>query len=199
MYLASRYGCDVTGITISPVQVEMACAAAAAMGIRNPPRFMVDDANAISVEGVFDIVWSVEMISHLNDRDNLFRRASALLRTGGRMCITDWFKDDGLSGEDERRYIEPIERGMLVELPTLSEYKRHIDNHGFRLIYYEDISGAVAKTWDITSESIKPRMIWDLASKHGKELVEFLQSFRAMRAGFKSGAFRYPALVLEKK
>jgi tocopherol O-methyltransferase len=199
MYLAEKYGCDVTGITISPVQVEMASGAAKAMGIPNPPRFIVDDANAISVEGEFDIVWSVEMISHLNDRDYLFKRASELLKTGGKMCITDWFKDEGLSAEDERKYIAPIEKGMLVELPTLSEYMRHIENHGFRLLYYEDISGAVARTWDITSEAIKPRMIWDLASKHGKELVEFLQSFRAMRAGFRSGAFRYPALVLEKR
>jgi len=198
IYLADKYKCDVKGITISPVQVEMAREATAALKIKNPPRFMVDDANDISIKGAFDIIWSVEMISHLNNRDNLFRRASELLKSGGKMCITDWLKDDHLTEEKLRKYIDPIEKGMLVELPTLLEYEKHIDNHGFRLLYCEDISDAVSRTWDITSEAIKPRVIWGLA-KHSKDLIEFLQAFKAMRAGFKSGTFRYVALVLEKR
>lgn len=197
IYLAKELDCDVTGITISPVQVGMA--REAAQGMKNPPRFQVDDANAISVTGTFDIVWAVEMISHLRDRDNLFRRAGELLKPGGKMCVTDWCKDEGLSAANERKYIDPIEEGMLVSLPTFSEYLQHIANHGFRLLYYEDISARVVRTWDITSESIKPGVIWDFATKNGAELVAFLHSFRAMRAGFKSGAFRYLALVLEKK
>lgn len=132
IFLAKEFGCDVTGITISPVQVEMA--QADAKGLANPPHFRVDDANDISVTGPFDVVWSVEMISHLHDRDNLFRRAGELLKPGGKMCITDWCKDEGLSDAEVRKYIDPIEKGMLVSLPTFSEYLRHIENHSFRLL-----------------------------------------------------------------
>lgn len=196
IYLAEEMNCDVTGITISPVQVAMA--QDASKGLANPPVFMVDDANDISVKGQFDFIWSVEMISHLRDRDNLFRKAALLLKPGGKMCITDWWKKEGLSAAEEKKYIRPIEKGMLVSLPTLSEYQRHIINHGLRMTWYEDISDQVARTWDITGESIKPRAIWSFALSHGKALVEFLHSFKAMRAGFKSGTFRYPALVLEK-
>lgn len=199
IYLARKYNCKVTGITISPVQVEMATKAAEQLQIKNKPNFKVEDANNITINEKFDIIWSVEMISHLNNRQNLFKRASELLKTGGRMCITDWLADDLLSSTDKKKFIDPIEKGMLVSLPTLSEYKEHIDNNGFRLIYYEDISQQVARTWDITSEAIKPRALWSLASQHSKEFIEFLQSFKAMRNGFKSGAFRYPAMVLEKK
>jgi tocopherol O-methyltransferase len=197
IFLAKELDCDVTGITISPVQVEMAQMNAA--GLPNAPAFLVDDANAITVEGKFDVIWSVEMISHLRDRDNLFRRAAELLKPGGRMCITDWWKEDGLSQADEHKYIQPIEKPMLVSLPTISEYMQHINNHGFRLLWYEDISLQVSRTWDITSESIKPKAIWSFATRHGRAFVDFLHSFQAMRAGFKSGTFRYPALVLEKK
>ncbi len=199
MYLAVKYGCNVTGITISPIQVEMASRAAASMSIKNKPRFLVDDANDISVSGKFDIIWSVEMISHLRNRKNLFRKASALLEKGGKMCITDWLKDDGISASDEKKYIEPIERGMLVSLPDLTEYKQNIDENGFRLLYYEDISENVARTWDISSDAVKNPALWNLARKRSKDLLGFLQSFRAMRNGFKSGTFRYPAMVLEKK
>ncbi len=199
IYLARKYGCDVTGITISPIQVEMASKAAAELSIKNKPKFQVEDANNITLNDKFDIIWSVEMISHLNDRKNLFKRASELLKPGGKMCITDWLADDNISKAEYTKYIEPIEKGMLVSLPTLSEYKDHIDKNEFRLVYYEDISKQVAKTWDITSESIKPRALWSLARQHSKEFIEFLRSFKAMRNGFKNGAFRYPAMVLEKK
>jgi tocopherol O-methyltransferase len=197
VYLAKEWNCDVTGITISPVQVEMA--RQAALGLPNAPHFLVDYANDISVEGPFDIIWSVEMISHLNNRDNLFRRASELLKPGGKMCITDWWKAEGLSAADERKYIQPIEKPMLVSLPTYTEYSAYIEKYGFRVQYYEDISERVARTWDITSESIKPKAIWNFATRHGLAFIDFLHSFKAMRAGFKSGAFRYPAMVLEKK
>src|SRR5687767_12332325 len=54
IYLAKEWDCDVTGITISPVQVGMA--REAAIGMQNPPHFLADDANNISVTGTFDIV-----------------------------------------------------------------------------------------------------------------------------------------------
>ncbi len=199
MYLAKKYECNVTGITISPVQVEMATEASTKLDIKNKPQFKVMDANDITLNEKYDIIWSVEMISHLNNRKNLFKRASELLKPGGRMCITDWLADDNLDKASKLKYIEPIEKGMLVSLPTLTEYKKHIDNNGLRLVYYEDISDRVSKTWDITSESIKNKALWSLAREHSKEFIEFLQSFKAMRNGFKSGAFRYPAMVLEKK
>jgi len=196
IFLAREFDCDVTGITISPVQVARATERAA--DLRNPPRFLVDDANDISVKGSFDILWSVEMIAHLNHRDQLFKRASELLEPGGKMCITDWWKAEGLSPEQEKKFILPIEKPMLSDLPTYSEYLSYIEKYGFRILYYEDISDKVAKTWDLTSELIKPKAVWNFALKHGTAFVDFLNSFKAMRAGFKSGAFRYPAMILEK-
>lgn len=200
-WLAKNLGCHVTGVTISPVQVEMAERETAKLQISHPPRFRVADANALPADlgdASFDFLWSVEMISHLSDRDNLFRRASQLLKPGGRMAITDWWKSEGLSDDAARKFIEPIEKGMLVDLPTFSEYAHYISAHGFRLLWYDDISDRVARTWDLTSEAVTNPVVWGFALRHGKELVEFLHSFKAMRAGFKSGAFRYPALVLEK-
>jgi tocopherol O-methyltransferase len=199
IYLARQYQCNVTGITISPVQVDMANKAASQLHLANEPRFKVEDANNITLNEKFDIIWSVETISHLHNRHNLFKRAHELLKTGGRMCITDWLADDHLSQSDKQKYIEPIEKGMLVSLSTLSEYKEHIDTNGFRLLYYEDISDNVSRTWEITSEAIKPRALWSLARQQSKESLGFLRACKAMKQGFKRGAFRYPAIVLEKK
>src|SRR5207237_6687202 len=96
------------------------------------------------------------------------------------------------------KYIEPIEEGMLVSLPTVSEYKKHIADNDLRLVHYEDISSKVAKTWDICLDIAKDRTLWQLARQHSKEFIAFLKSFKAMRNGFRTGTFRYGVLVVEK-
>jgi len=87
---------------------------------------------------------------------------------------------------------------MLVSLPTLSEYRRHIEENGLRLLYYEDISSQVSKTWDICLDIVRDRTLWRLAGQHSKEFIAFLKSFKAMRNGFRTGTFRYGVLVVEK-
>ena len=196
IWLAEKLGCQVTGITISPVQIQMA--REASKHLNNKPTFLLDDANNLSVKGQFDIVWAVEVISHLSDRVEFFRRMSRLLVPGGRFCEAAWLKEEGLSSEDEKKYIQPIEEGMLVSLPTVSEYKKHIEDNDLRLLHYEDISSKVAKTWDICLDIAKDRALWQLAGQHSREFIAFLRSFKAMRRGFKTGTFRYGVLVVEK-
>jgi len=196
IWLAEKLDCKVTGITISPIQIEMATQAA--MRLKNKPTFLLEDANNLSITGSFDIVWAVEVISHLSNRGEFFRRMSRLLVPGGRFCEAAWLKAEGLSVRDEHKYIGPIEEGMLVSLPTVSEYKEHMADNNLRLVHYEDISDKVAKTWDICLDIAKDRTLWRLASQHSKEFIAFLKSFKAMRNGFRTGTFKYGLLVAEK-
>jgi hypothetical protein len=41
-------------------------------------------------------------------------------------------------------------------------------------------------------------MFWQLATRHGNEFVNHLRSFRAMRAGYRSGHFVYGLFVAKK-
>ena len=194
IWLTKNLGCKVTGITISPVQVKMASEAAAFLP--KPPQFFVKDANSLDITEQFDVILAIEMISHLKNRGRLFKKFAELLPSGGKICITDWLRD--ASDMPHKSIIEEIEKGMLVDLPTVSEYNQHIKNDNLRLVYYEDISRQVAKTWDVSLGLVKDVALWKLATEHGKKFVEFLKSFKAMRQGFKTGVFRYGAMIIEK-
>ncbi|MFC1648569.1 SAM-dependent methyltransferase [Nanoarchaeota archaeon] len=196
IYLANNYNCDVTGITISPVQVAMA--ESSSKGMKKKPKFQVVDANKLAMAGKYDYLFAIEMISHLDKRSNFFRNCSRLLRKKGRMSIAAWLKESDITAAQEDKFIKPIEKGMLVELPTKKEYFKHFDNNGLRLFYFEDISSKVKKTWDISLEIIEDRSLWKLALEHGDEFVDFLKAFHAMKKGFSSGAFRYVVMVIEK-
>lgn len=196
IWLAEKLDCRVTGITNSPVQMRMA--AEAAGHLPNKPAFLVDDANDLSVKNSFDVIWAVEVLAHLHNRAGFFRKAARLLVPGGKICEAAWLKDDRLFGKREEKYIREIEEGMLVSLPTRSEYEKHFENNNLRLLFYEDISAEVARTWDLCLDIIKDKTLLQLAVRHGKEFVNFLKSFKAMRGGFRTGAFRYAVMILEK-
>jgi tocopherol O-methyltransferase len=197
IWLSEHMGCEVTGITISPVQVQMATDAA--RQLKQKPTFLLQDANDLKVTGDFDVIWAVEVISHLSNRAEFFKRASKLLAPGGIICEAAWLKDEDLTADAEKKYIRPIEEGMLVDLPTLSEYKGHLSNNNLKMRCYEDISRKVDRTWDACLEIARKRATWELAYRHGKEFVAFLKSFKAMKDGYKSGAFRYGLMISEKR
>src|SRR5258707_4026874 len=60
IYLAKKYAAEATGITISPIQVEIARKAAAAEGVN--AKFILMDAEEVKFEQTFDGVVSGESI-----------------------------------------------------------------------------------------------------------------------------------------
>lgn len=196
LYLASRYAATVTGITISGVQAAMAQQNAERDNLS--ARFLVMDADDITLEDKFDVVWSIEAISHFTNRAGFFSRAADLLKPGATLALIDWFKQNDLSPTQHRRYITPIERGMFVELKTMDEYAEMIQSTGLEVVRSSDLSNHCAKTWDISLKLIKNQALWQLASNLGVDFVRFLRSFSAMRKGFASGTFVYGMIIAHK-
>jgi tocopherol O-methyltransferase len=193
LYLARNYNATVTGITISPVQVEMAIAAAAKDRI--DVKFLVMDAEAMDFKKQFDVLWSVESISHYQHREDFFVSASRLLKPDGAFAIIDWFKKENLTSAETKKFIQPIEKGMLCELQIMDDYEQYLTSNGLQITHREVLNKNCAKTWDLGLDIIRNRSFWELAAKYGSNIVSHLKAFRAMRAGFASGNFVYGLLV----
>ena len=197
-WLAKNYSCDVTGITISPVQVEMAEKISSEINISNKPKFRIMDANNLDIRDKYNVLWAVEMISHLQKRNEFFNKCANILDQKGKFCIADWFKEENLNKNKEERYIRPINDRMMVSLQSSKDYIKGLERNGLKLIYHEDISDRVKKTWDFCLDIIKRKEFWTLALKHGGEFVDFLKAFQDMKDGFDSGVLRYEILVFKK-
>ena len=196
IYLARNYNAEATGITISPVQVEMANKAASAENVK--AKFLLMDAQAMNIDQSFDVVWSVESISHYQNREGFFTSAAKLLKPGGTLAIIDWFKKENLKQAEYEKFIHPIEKGMLVELQTMEEYKTVLASNRLQIMQSQVLNKNCAKTWDLCLDIIKRKSFWGLAAKMGPAFVDHLRAFRAMRAGFASGNFIYGLLVAQK-
>jgi tocopherol O-methyltransferase len=196
IYLAKTYWAMVTGITISSVQAAMARQAADRANVR--AQFLVMDADHIALRGQFDVVWSIEAIAHFAMKAHFFAQAAALLKPGGTLALLDWFKQPDLTAAQQRAYIAPIERGMLVELQTMTDYTHMIRAGGLDSVHRHDLSARCAKTWDVSITLIKQKALWQLARAQGLEFLRFLRSFQTMQKAFASGSLVYGMLVARK-
>src|ERR1700680_4399180 len=147
IFLAKRYQVEATGITISPVQVSLANQAAAREDVN--ATFLLMDAEAMKFEKLFDVVWSVESISHYQDIEKFFASAAKLLKPNGTVAVIDWFKKPNLSEGEYRKEILPIEKGMLIELGTMQEYEAWMGSNRLKIIKSEILNKNCAKSWDI--------------------------------------------------
>ncbi len=194
LYLAKHFHASSIGITISQVQVDMANKAAVGTGLN--VKFLLMDAEEMKFEGrKFDLLWSVESISHYHDLPTFFASATRLLKPGGTFALIDWFKKENLTPRQTRKYIEPIDRGMFVELKIMAEYESLLSANGLEITHREVLNKNCAKTWDISVEIIRHKSFWDLALQHGPEFIKNLKAFQAMRAGFATGNSVYGLLV----
>jgi len=193
LYLAKNYKAAVTGITISEVQVEMAAKAAATEQL--DAKFLLMDAEAMHFQKQFDLLWSVESISHYQRREEFFASAAKLLKPGGLFAITDWFKKENLTPAETKKFIDPIEKGMLVELQIMDDYEHFLTSNGLQIMRRDILNKNCAKTWDLCLDIISDKAFWALAVKLGPEFVSYLKAFQAMRGGFASGNFVYGLFV----
>jgi tocopherol O-methyltransferase len=193
LYLAKKYNATVTGITISSVQVEMATKAAASEQL--DAKFLLMDAEAMHFQKQFDLLWSVESISHYQRREEFFASAAELLKPGGLFAITDWFKKENLTRAETRKFIDPIEKGMLVELQIMDDYEHFLASNGLQILHRDILNKNCAKTWDLCLDIIRDKSFWALAAKYGAAFISYLKAFQAMRAGFASGNFVYGLYV----
>ena len=193
LYLAKNYGAAVIGITNSPVQVQMAIKAAAKERLN--AKFLLTDAEAMGLRKQFDLLWCVESISHYQHRAAFFASAPKLVKPGGVFAITDWFKKENLTPAEARKFIDPIEKGMLVELQVMDDYEDYLTSSGLQIVHREILTEHCAKTWDLCLDIINDKALWKLALEHGPQFVAYLKAFQAMRAGFASGNFIYGLFV----
>ncbi len=90
--LAIDYGFAVTGVTISPQQVQRA-QELTPQGLN--VKFQVDDAMALSFpDESFDVVWSVEAGPHMPDKAVFAKELMRVLKPSGVLVVADWNQRD---------------------------------------------------------------------------------------------------------
>ncbi|MGI9472343.1 MAG: SAM-dependent methyltransferase [Rubripirellula sp.] len=200
IHLAKTRGCQVTGVTLSPIQRRWAAATSRLKRVNSLTRFLADDAEQVVFEpSSFDVVWSVECTEHLFDKQAFFERAASWLRPGGRMAICVWFEGEDTSKAGHRKLVEDVcHRFVCPSLATREDYANWIEQTGLSVTSNVDWTERAAKTWEICKQRVSRSGVRHLAKVLDKDQVAFLDGFDTLLEAYHCGAMQYGAIVAEK-
>ena len=204
LYLAEKFGANVTGITLSPVQANRAKERARAAGLQTSTDFQV--ANALDIpfaDNSFDLVWSLESGEHMPDKLKFLHECYRVLKPGGKLIFVTWCHRPTTAATplspDERKHLADIYRVYcLPYVISLPEYTEIVAQTGFKDLRVADWSTAVAPFWDVVIDStITPQAVIGLL-KAGKKTIEAALSLRLMSEGYRSGLIRFGLVAATK-
>jgi ubiquinone/menaquinone biosynthesis C-methylase UbiE len=143
----------ITGISITPRQIVVARQRASQRGLDDLTHFEVADAMSLPFAGgSFDAAYVFDAGCHMPDKAAFCRETARILRPGGCFLGLDWFKKDGLSQDEEERYIEPICRLHSVpHLSGLTHFRGHLLGAGLDVQLLEDVAqkGNILRNWEL--------------------------------------------------
>ena len=197
VWLAKHLACHPIGITLSPVQVDMARCLAARENVR--AHFMLMDAEHIAFTTPFDAVWMVGVLGHLPDQEKFLRGAHRWVATGGRFLLADWTVAEEVTAHDRKKWIEPVLEGMLMpQIAPLSHYIRWFEESGYRVRESLDLTPQTQPTWDRGVRIIQAPAMFQMATDLGTDALRLLGAIRRMKVAMNRGLIRYGVVVAER-
>ncbi len=187
-YLASAHDCRVTGITLSPSQLDEATRRAAAQGLSDRVDFRLEDYR--DVTGQFDAIASIEMFEAVGEENwpKFFRTVHDRLKPGGRAALQIITIDNQLF-ERYRRHTDFIQRYVFPGgmLPSPEVLRRQVDKAGLALTRSASYGLHYAKT--LRSWTQRFKAAWHDIARLGfddrfRRLWEFYLAY--CEAGFRS-------------
>ena len=195
-WLACELGCTVDGITLSPVQAEMAVERARKEGLDDHTRFWVHDAHDLdALAAEYDAVWVIECSEHLADKSAFLASAARRLRPGGVLALCTWLRGDA-PGADGERLLKAVQEGMLIPpLPTARQFAGWMREAGFDPVESEDLTRRVEATWDRCEALARRPEVKALLAVSDARVRRFVKAFPAMREAYRQDAMAYGLFV----
>ncbi len=148
IHAASRYGCRVTGVTISQAQYDEAVQRVKAAGLADKIEIRMQDYRKIT--GQFDKIASIEMLEAVGDKylETYFRKCTEVLKPGGMLAFQMITVPD-YSYQDLKRGVDWIQKHIFPGslLLSISRVNQAIQRVGELFMHgMEDIGSGYART-----------------------------------------------------
>jgi sterol 24-C-methyltransferase len=149
--IAQLSGADVTGINISPTQLEVARVMTAKQKLQDRVHFeLVDAMHMPFLDGSFDVVYLTESGCHMPDKLRFYREIVRVLKSGGVFAGWDWVQTKALDDDTYKKYIEPIcQYFACPNLITLDQLRAMLGESGLKVKKFEDLgaTGREDRPW----------------------------------------------------
>lgn len=182
IYLADRFGCRVTGITLSERQAASATRGAKRCGVGHLTTFQqMNYLRTAFADDAFDVVWALESVCHAHDKAAFANEMYRILRRGGRLIVADGFAARETYDGAEKALMDGWLRGWCVEpLVTVQHFLECLRAAGFCRL------SAVNATQNVIRSSKRLHAL-------GRSMMWFAAPARLMGRKMRTRALNYAA------
>lgn len=150
--LADQYGCDVTGIDLTPEFCDAATEMSRWVDLGDKTRFVLGDATALPFDDdQFDSAITVHAAMNIPAKDKMYAEAKRVLKPGARFAIYDILQGEGGAA------LYPAPWAMepdISHLATTEDMQSLLTDAGFRIV---DVTDSTVESLDwIESRPAKP-------------------------------------------
>ncbi len=201
LWLAENFEATTVGITISPVQVDIARRLARERKV--DCSFLLMDAENMYFDETFDIIWVVGASTHFQNQEKFVKSATTFLNKGGKFIVFDWMVNENIADPHNDCRLQPVSEGMLLSsLCSINTYLNWLIQYGYRIVYSEDITNHTIKTWDDALSVIMNPSIWRLAPRVTKDelikIIHFMKCIRPMKRAMERNLLVSGIIVAER-
>lgn len=140
-WMARQYDSNVTGLDLTPNQIEIAKSMTLKEGLSDRVQFHVADCAGrwpVEAQSV-DAVVSVESALYYQSRHRFIEECARALKPGKRLVLQDWMRRDEMTLEEYIRDIQPIcNLWAAWSLESLESYTKMFEETGFEVEEIED-------------------------------------------------------------
>lgn len=197
-WLARNHDCRISAITISGRQARLARRLTKQARLSDAIALVRGDAADLPfASDSFDIVWVVECIEHLTEKDAFIAEATRMLAPGGRLALCSWLRGEGVRADDElvRSVCEAF---LCPALASAAEYRHYCGKVGLQLDRFEDLTHRVRPTWKILIRRVERPWWAPLRLIVGAQTRRFVAGFRTIDEAYERGKMQYGLLVASK-
>jgi SAM-dependent methyltransferase len=137
-FLATRYGCRVQGIDLTPEFIDVARDLNTRVGLGNAIDLRVGNALDMPFpDGSFDVVWTQHVSMNIADKAGLYAEIGRVLKPGGRLAFFDVVAGDESPPHFPVPWANGPDRSFLAQPETIRET---LEQGGWTITRWEDLT-----------------------------------------------------------
>jgi len=148
IFLTEKFGCRVTGITISKAQYKLALENVKGSQPEHLVQFDLGDyTNTGYEDNSFDMVFGLESFCHAPNKVDVYKEAFRILKPGGKLVMLDYFKTK--KGQEPAHRIT-LQKWLgcwaISDIDTRKDTMNKLVALGFGEVKYENLTPLIKKT-----------------------------------------------------